>query len=260
MFKKKYLIASAVIFSLILGVLITFLSLKEKDFIYVVPKIKNMEILDEQIGEYSLYDKSGDTNLNFESKDFLNGKIFLNVPNGNYILKGKYENEIKDIPFVKESDWEEIEIEFIGKPFSEKQEYFLNAITLSLILLNLSIFLKLKKQLKEDKTLYFTSFILFLNLILSFRTEKYIDIIKILDFLTVTILGFTLAFYLINKFISFKYSLIKRSFIGILFISYLHSFIIALIIISPQVYAYLLLNFEHLIKVIRFIGKKYIFI
>lgn len=255
MFKKKYLIASAVIFSLILGVLITFLSLKEKDFIYVVPKIKNMEILDEQIGEYSLYSKSGETNLNFESKDFLNGKIFLNVPDGSYILKGKYDDEIKNVPFVKESDWEEVEIEFIGKPFSQKQEYFLNGITLSLILLNLSIFLKLKKQLKEDKTLYFTSFILFLNLILSFRTEKYIDIIKILDFLTVTILGFTLAFYLINKFISFKYSFIKKGFIGILFISYLHSFIISLIIISPQVYAYLLLNFEHLIKVIRFIGK-----
>ncbi|MGL5279225.1 MAG: hypothetical protein ACRC8M_09190 [Cetobacterium sp.] len=255
MSKKNFFIVSIVIFSLILGVLIKFLSLREEDFIYVVPKIKNMEILDEQIGEYSLYNKFGDTNLNFESKDFLNGKIFLNVPNGNYILKGKYEDEVKNIPFIKESTWEEIEIEFIGNQFSEKQEYFLNAITLSLVLLNLSIFLKLKKQLKEDKTLYLTSFILFLNLILSFRIKRYTDIIKILDFLTVTILGFTLAFYLINKFISSKYNIIKKGFISTLFISYLHSFIIALIIVSPQIYTYLLLNFEYLIKIIRFVGK-----
>ena len=170
MFKKKYLIISLVIFSLILGILIKFLSLKEKDFVYVIPKIKNMEILDEQIGEYSLSNKLNDTHHNFENKNFLNGKIFLNVPNGNYILKGKYENEVKFISFTKESPWEEIEIEFIGNQFSKKEEYFLNAITLSLIILNLSIFLKLKKQLKEDKTLYYTSFILFLNLILSFTT------------------------------------------------------------------------------------------
>lgn len=255
MFKKKYLIISLVIFSLILGILIKFLSLKEKDFVYVIPKIKNMEILDEQIGEYSLSNKLNDTYHNFENKNFLNGKIFLNVPNGNYILKGKYENEVKFISFTKESPWEEIEIEFIGNQFSKKEEYFLNAITLSLIVLNLSIFLKLKKQLKEDKTLYYASFILFLNLILSFRTTKYIDIIKILDFLTVTILGFTLGFYLINKFISSKHNIVKKSFISLLFISYLHSFIITLIIISPQIYTYLLLNFEYLIKVIRFIGK-----
>lgn len=255
MFKKKYLIASIVIFSLTLGVLIKFLSLKEKDFVYVIPKIKNMEILDNQIGEYSLHSELDNTNHNFESKDFLNGKIFLNVPNDKYTLKGKYDDEVKIISFTKESPWEEIEIEFIGKQFSKKEEYFLNGITLSLIIINLFIFLKLKKQLKEDKTLYYTSFILFLNLILSFRTTKYIDIIKILDFLTVTILGFTLGFYLINKFISPRYNIVKKIFITLLFISYLHSFIITLIILSPQIYTYLLLNFEYLIKIIRFIAK-----
>ena len=71
----------------------------EKDFIYVVPKIKYIEVLDKNIGEYSILSSDG-KDLNFEMRNFLNGKIFFNVPNGNYILK-KIMTTMKSIFLLK---------------------------------------------------------------------------------------------------------------------------------------------------------------
>ena len=92
-------------------------------------------------------------NRDFFSSPFLlpaKAKIFFNVPNGNYILKINYDNYEKYLPFKKDDNWKKIIVSLQGDIFSKKQEIALNIITLTLIILNISIYTKLKKEIKKD--------------------------------------------------------------------------------------------------------------
>ena len=139
MYKKILIFVVVSVISL--GTFLKFMAHNEKDFIYVVPKIKYIEVLDKNIGEYSILSSDG-KDLNFEMRNFLNGKIFFNVPNGNYILKINYDNYEKYLPFKKDDNWKKIIVSLQGDIFSKKQEIALNIITLTLIILNISYNLK----------------------------------------------------------------------------------------------------------------------
>ena len=164
-----------------LGTFLKFIAHNEKDFIYVVPKIKYIEVLDRNIGEYSILFSDGKS-TNFEMRNFLNGKIFFNVPNGDYTLKISYDEQEKYVPFRKDDNWKKIIIPLQGDIFSKKQEIALNIITLTLIILNIFIYTKIKKEIKKDKILNLSFFILILKMILSFRGNFQVDFIKFLEF------------------------------------------------------------------------------
>ena len=131
-----------------LGIFLKFISHNEKDFIYVLPKIKYIEVLDRNIVEYSILSPDGEK-MNFEMRNFLNGKIFFNVPNGEYILEINYDNQEKYVSFIKDDNWKKIIITLQGDTFSKKQEIALNLITLTLIILNVFIYIKTNKEIKK---------------------------------------------------------------------------------------------------------------
>ncbi|WP_270852363.1 MULTISPECIES: hypothetical protein [Fusobacterium] len=206
MYKKILIFVVVSVISL--GTFLKFMAHNEKDFIYVVPKIKYIEVLDKNIGEYSILSSDG-KDLNFEMRNFLNGKIFFNVPNGNYILKINYDNYEKYLPFKKDDNWKKIIVSLQGDIFSKKQEIALNIITLTLIILNISIYTKLKKEIKKDKILNLAFFILILKMLFSFRGNFQIDFIKFMEFFISIMLGFLMIFYILNNRINEKHKKIK---------------------------------------------------
>ena len=195
-----------------LGIFLKFISHNEKDFIYVVPKIKYIEVLDRNIGEYSILSPDGEK-MNFEMRNFLNGKIFFNVPNGEYILEINYDNQEKYVSFIKDDNWKKIIITLQGDTFSKKQEIALNLITLTLIILNVFIYIKTNKEIKKDKILNSAFFILILKILFSFRGNFQTDFIKFLEFFISAALGFLIIFYILNNRMNKKYKKIIYTYI-----------------------------------------------
>lgn len=115
--RRKILIVLGLL-SIFLGGYLKYLSRNEKDFIYVLPRIKNTEVLDRDIGKYSLLNTEGET-LSNPKKNFLNGKIFLDVPNGNYILKAEFDDETKSINIAKNNEMELVRVNLQGDAFSK---------------------------------------------------------------------------------------------------------------------------------------------
>ncbi|MEG1364925.1 MAG: hypothetical protein RSC71_05120, partial [Cetobacterium sp.] len=149
--KKKIIFAIGII-TIILGIFLLSFSKENKDFIYVIPKIKNFEVLEKNIGKYQLISLDNPSKeIDIEQKKFLNGSLFYNVPNGSYLLKGEYAGETEAISFVKSKDWEKIQIGLEGMKFSKHQKIFLNILTICLILLNLLIFMSVKERFRQNK-------------------------------------------------------------------------------------------------------------
>ena len=95
------------------------LAKEKKDFIYVVPKIKNFEVLNTNIGDYSLESlDNNNSNQKIEKVNFLNGSIFYNVPNGNYKVKGSYLEGSDEKFLEKKKDWEKVYLDLEGVNFT----------------------------------------------------------------------------------------------------------------------------------------------
>lgn len=244
--RRKILIVLGLL-SIFLGGYLKYLSRNEKDFIYVLPRIKNTEVLDRDIGKYSLLNTEGET-LSNPKKNFLNGKIFLDVPNGNYILKAEFDDETKSINIAKNNEMELVRVNLQGDAFSKKQEIFLNLITLTLIGLNLCIFLVFRKKLKRDRILYGLFGLLLLKLIFSFRGNFQTNILIFSEFLVTRGLGFFIIFYMMDKLIDKRKKIAKfLIYIGMALV-FLYNFLFAVAIFSPQIYVYLLDNQFTLLK------------
>lgn len=250
---KKLLIAFIGILTIFFSIFISFNSKQEKDFIYVVPKIKNMEVLDRDVGDYSILN-SENKEINFKQKNFLNGKLFLDVPNGTYNLVCKYMNT-KYIPFKKTNSWERIEVSLKGDPFSKKQESLLNIITSALIILNLFMFKSVRVRLKRDKILNFLFFILIIKLFFSYRSNFQPDLFKIMSFLVTNILGFTLVYYILENIISKKNIYLRIPLYISLSLIYIYNITLLITVISPQNYAYILSSHGELFYSLRFFNK-----
>lgn len=251
--QKKVYLSVIIILSCLFSLLISFNAFKEKDFVYVVPKIKNMEVLDRDVGDYTIFNENN-KEINFLQKNFLNGKLFLNVPNGKYFLKGEY-GDTKEISFQKKNSWERIEVNFLGNPFSKKQENILNIITGALIILNLFMFKSVKSRLKKDKILYFLFSALMAKLFFSFRSSFQPDIFRIASFLITNIFGFTLIYYILENIIDKKYSFIRKFVYSLLSIIYIYNLTLLTTVTSPQNYAYILTYHEDFFSFLRFFNK-----
>lgn len=238
-----FIIITTIITIVFIGVGLEFLSEKEKNFVYIKPQIKNVEVLSRNLGEYSILNLKKES-LNFEAKDFLDGKIILNVPKGEYILKVDYENNINYIPFEKDNEWKQINIPLQGKVFSKNFRLVLNLITFFLLLLNIFIFLDIRKQLKRDKILYLTFFLLILKIMIGFRGTLYCDYMKIFELGISFLLGVSIIFYILNNFIREKHPKIELVVNVLISFSFIYYFIIIFHQFSPQLYPYIFSNYE----------------
>lgn len=245
-----FIILTTVISIVFIGSSLEFLSEKEKGFIYIKPQIRNVEVLNRNLGEYSILNLKKEP-LKFEAKDFLDGKIILNVPNGEYILKVDYENNVEYISFEKGDEWKQINIFLDGKVFPKDFKFVLNLITFFLLLLNIFIFMDIKKQLKQDKILYLTFFLLIIKIIVGFRGTLYCDYMKIFELGISLLLGFSIVLYILNNFVKEKYP--KAEVIINILISFaiIYYSIIIFHQFLPQVYTYIFTNYEIFLLILK---------
>ncbi|MEG0562074.1 MAG: hypothetical protein RR507_05845 [Cetobacterium sp.] len=253
---KKKIIFLIGIITVILGIFLLTSSKENKDFVYVIPKIKNFEVLETNIGKYQLISLDNPSKeIDIEQKKFLNGSLFYNVPNGNYLLQGEYAGETETINFIKSKDWEKIQIGLEGMKFSKHQEIFLNILTVSLIILNLLIFTGVKDRFRKNNDLKIIFILLISKMLLSFRGSFQTDFFILVEYILTRLLLYLLIFYFLNNIINKRYKKF-RVFIWIsLAIIYVYNFLFVLMIYSPQFYVHLIESHSTFLNVIRLIRK-----
>ena len=244
----------------IITILFSFISLQsakiKKDFIYVVPKIKNFEVLNTNIGKYSItpFDKSISLE-DVEQVNFLNGHIFYNVPNGKYQITGSYINETDEVILEKEKDWEKIYLNLEGVSFSKLEEKFLNILTLCLIGFNIYLYFNTQKRLPKKNILNILFFFLTGKIFFSLRIDPSNNILIFIDFLLTRILLFSMIFYFLKNIFPKKFINLKRIIYFILLLIYFYNIVIALILYSPQYLVYLLEEHPKFLSVVSVLRK-----
>ena len=234
---KKILLCIGVI-SIFLVLILKYDSRNENNFVYIIPQIKYTEVLDRNIGEYSIFTLNG-TQLDFKTKNFISGKLFFNVPNGEYLLKIDYDNKVKYVPFVKNDAWKKIIIHLQGDIFSRNQKIVLNAVTLALIILNFNVYIKIKDHIKKDKVLNISFFLLMAKLFFSIKGDIQNNFMVITDFSISFILGCILILYVLNHMLDKKFKKMRIFVYILLTLTLFHYVIICVNLIFPKVYAHL---------------------
>lgn len=230
-------------------------SKNKKDFIYVVPKIKNFEVLEKNRGEYALIPfNRGDEYKEIEKNNFLNGSIFYNVPNGKYLLKWKYKSEEEEIILEKDKDWEKVCLNLEGIKFSKVQKQFLNFLTLCLIGFNIYIYGNSKKRFTNGSRLKLIFFLLLLKMVLSLRVGFQKNYLTMLEFLTTKGVLYLLTFYLMEYVVPKKFKIFRGFIWTSLAIVYFGNVVTFLSIYSPQVYVYLIEEIPRFLETVRSIN------
>lgn len=249
--KKKYIFTFILIITVIFSTVLLNLSKNKKDFIYVVPNIKNFEVLEKNIGEYSLIPIKNKLPNKIGEKSFLNGYIFFNVPNNEYILKGKYHSDTDEVILNKNKDWQKVRLNLEGLKFSKNQELFLNFLTLCLIIFTVYISINSKHIYASHKKLKFIYYLLLGKMFLSLRTSFQNDYTILLEFTITRVLLFMLIFYILNNIVQKKFKNFRLIIYILLGIIYFYNLIIFLTIYSPQVYVYLTDEAPYFLNIIR---------
>lgn len=245
-----------IFFSLIFSIIALYISRDTKDFIYVVPNIKNFEVLNPGFGKYSLekLDLSGD-NGEIKQLNILNGSIFYDVPNGEYKIIGEYFKDRDEIVLKKERDWEKVYLDLEGVRFTSIEEKFLVFLTLLLIVFNGYLYTKLQKKLPKKSILNYSFFLLTLKIFLSLRLIPSNNFILLLDFLVTRITLYLLIFYFLQRIFPKKLKKLKVLTYIILGVIYFYNVVIALIICSPQLLVYLLSEHREFLIILSFLKK-----
>lgn len=245
-----------IFFSFIFSIIALYISRDTKDFIYVVPNIKNFEVLNPGFGKYSLekLDLNSD-NGEIKQLNILNGSIFYDVPNGEYKIIGEYFKDRDEIVLKKERDWEKVYLDLEGVRFTSIEEKFLVFLTLLLIVFNGYLYTKLQKKLPKKSILNYSFFLLTLKIFLSLRLIPSNNFILLLDFLVTRITLYLLIFYFLQRIFPKKLKKLKVLTYIILGVIYFYNVVIALIICSPQFLVYLLSEHREFLIILSFLRK-----
>ena len=228
------------------------LSKVKKDFIYVVPKIKNFEVLERNIGEYTLSPIGGNIlKEKIEQRNFLNGSLFYNVPNGEYLLKGKYRDDSDEYILKKQKNWEKIYLNLEGVKFSKIQEVFLNFLTACLIGFNIFIYLNSRHRIPKGNSLKVIFFLLIGKMLFSLRIGFQNNYLIMAEYTITRVLLFLLIFYFLENILSKKFKKFRIFIWSCLGIIYFYNIVTLLILYSPQFYVYLLEESPVFLNIVR---------
>ncbi|MGL4211105.1 MAG: hypothetical protein ACRCRT_06125, partial [Cetobacterium somerae] len=228
------------------------LSKVKKDFIYVVPKIKNFEVLERNIGEYTLSPIGGNIlKEKIEQRNFLNGSLFYNVPNGEYLLKGKYKDDSDEYILKKQKNWEKIYLNLEGVKFSKIQEVFLNFLTACLIGFNIFIYLNSRHRIPKGNSLKVIFFLLIGKMLFSLRIGFQNNYLIMAEYTITRVLLFLLIFYFLENILSKKFKKFRIFIWSCLGIIYFYNIVTLLILYSPQFYVYLLEESPVFLNIVR---------
>ena len=243
-------------FTLIFSIICLEVSKEKKDFIYVIPNIKNVEILNPNFGSYKLESMSSNINKDeIKQLNILNGSIFYNVPNGDYKIIGEYFQDRDEVTIKKEKDWEKIHLNLEGVNFTSIEEKFLIFLTILLITFNGYLYCNIYKKLPKKSILNYSFFLLTLKIILSLRLFPTNNFIILLDFIITRVIFYMLIFYFIQNIFPKKMKKIRILTYTILGIIYFYNVVIALIIYSPQFLIYLIDEHKEFLRVLSFLRK-----
>lgn len=244
-----------VFFTILFSIFALNLSKNKKDFIYVIPKIKNFEVLNKSIGNYSI--KSLDLSITpkeIKKTKVFNGGIFYNVPNGKYQISGSYLKSYDKIILEKDSDWEKIYLNLEGIRFTQNEEKFLIFLTICFIAFNTILYIKIKNRIPKKNSLNIMFFLITLKMCLCFRLYTENNVLIFLDFFITRVILIIMIFYFLKNI--FPKKLIDRRIIYlILFSIYFYNIIIGLIIYSPQFLVYLVDEHYEFITFIAFLRR-----
>ena len=250
----------SLIFIFLVTILFSFklleLSKTKKDFIYVVPKIKNFEVLERNIGEYTLSPINGNIlEEKIKQRNFLNDSLFYNVPNGEYLLQGKYKGDSDEYILKKQKNWEKIYLNLEGVKFSRMQEIFLNFLTVCLIGFNIFIYLNSRHRIPKGNSLRVIFFLLIGKMLFSLRIGFQNNYLIIAEYAITRILLFLLIFYFLENILSKKFKKFRIFIWYCLGIVYFYIIVTLLILYSPQFYVYLLEESPKFLNTIRIARK-----
>lgn len=100
---RKKIISLFFIMSLAITVFLNYKSIGEKDFIHILPKIENVELIENEFVEYKLFSKDNKLVDTFEAY-FVGSNFLFNVPKGEYTLKSRYNDEVIEKTIIKKDE------------------------------------------------------------------------------------------------------------------------------------------------------------
>ena len=214
---------------------------EKRDFIYVIPNIKNFEVLNPNFGNYKLEKlNSNGEDREIKKIDIFNGSIFYDVPNGEYKVIGEYFQDREEVILKKSKEWEKVYLNLEGITFTNLEEKFLLCLTFLLIIFNIYLYLQIQKKLPRGSALTYSFYLLTLKIFLSLRVFSNSNFFILIDFLITRINLYLLIFYFLYQIFPKRLKKLRVLIYLFLAIIYFYNVIIGLIIYSPQVLVYLL--------------------
>lgn len=251
---RKKIISLFFIMSLAITVFLNYKSIEEKDFIHILPKIENVELIENEFVEYKLFSKDNKLVNTFEAY-FVGSNFLFNVPKGEYTLKSRYNDEVIEKTIIKKDEPLQTTINFTGDKLSANEKLILNTITGCLILFNLIIFFNIRNRIKKNKILYLSFYLLMIKLFLGLSSLKNQYYNEIALFTVTLILGFIFLFYLLEHVIDQKHKKLKYfaySLSGFIFINNIFSLNITF---SKKVFAYFINNHLEFLNFIESVNQ-----
>lgn len=255
MIKQKN-IGIILLFTIIFSVISLYISKEQRDFIYVVPRIKNLEVLNPNSGNYTLESLNSNIKIDEVKRlNILNGTVFYNVPNGEYKITGEYFNEKDEIMLKKEKDWEKVYLNLEGVNFTKLEEKFLLFLTFSLVGFNIYLYKNIRKRLPKKNILTTIFYLLTLKILLSLRLFPNNNLLIFVDFLMTRVTLYLMIFYFLDFIFPKRLKKVKMVTYVILGIIYFYNLVIGIIICSPQFLVYLLDGHIEFLRFLSFLRK-----
>lgn len=255
MIKQKN-IGIILLFTIIFSVISLYISKDQRNFIYVVPQIKNLEVLNPNFGNYTLEGLNSNIKTDeVKQINILNGTVFYNVPNGEYKITGEYFNERDEIILKKEKDWEKVYLDLEGVNFTKLEEKFLLFLTFSLVGFNIYLYKNIRKRLPKKNILTTIFYLLTLKILLSLRLFPNNNFLIFVDFLMTRVTLYLMIFYFLDFIFPKRLKKVRVVTYAILGVIYFYNLVIGIIICSPQFLVYLLDGHIEFLRFLSFLRK-----
>lgn len=214
-----------------------------KDYVHVMPNIKNREILIKNLEDYRILGEK-DRELSKNEKNSILGHMFTDISPGIYKIIRDTNGEEKIFKLQKEEEGKELYEELNIKPIRDIDKLVLNGLICLLIIFNTLIFINIRKDLRKNFLLKLTYGILLVKMFFSFQGSfqgaglgKIYSVGNMEIFLSKG-LGFLMGYYLVENMIYDKFY--KGVFYVWILLAYFYTLVLIFGLMDISYYAYLL--------------------
>ena len=220
---------------------------KYKDYVHVIPNIKNREILIRSLENYRILGED-ERELSKNEKNSILGHMFIDIAPGVYEIIKDTKGIEKIFSVEKENEGKEVYRNLNIKPLKPMDKFVLNGLLCLLILFNSLIFINLRRDLRKNFLLKFTYGILIIKMIFSFQGSfqefglgKFYSLGNIEIFLSKG-LGFLMGYYLVENMIYDKFY--RGVFYIWILLAYFYTLVLLFGLMDISYYGYLLKHYR----------------